>query len=160
MTPTQEAPILAHLRQDGRKRLTEISRETGIPVSTVFDRLKATTTIIRRTILLQFSTLGFTCRAILFLACSKPQKVKLGQFLCKHPYINTVHTVNNGHDFCVEGIFKDLGHLEEFIDFLEDHFTIKKPQVHYLLEELRREGFLCDPHLAIQTVEGLAKSLD
>ena len=38
---TKDMKMIAHLRQDARMPLTKMSRRTGIPVSTIFDRLKS-----------------------------------------------------------------------------------------------------------------------
>lgn len=156
MQPIEEAPLLSQLRLDGRKGLTDLSRSTGIPVSTIFDRLKATTAILRHTCLLRFSALGFSCKALLFLRTTPSHKARLSQFLCRHPYINTVHKINNGYDLCAEGIFLDMGHLEGFMEHLEEGFPVKAKAVHFLLDELRREGFLTDPLQALTTIQGKA----
>ena len=156
METMHDAQMLSHLRQDARKGLTYISKNTGIPVSTLFDRLKATKAILRHTCLLHYPALGFSCKALLLFRTNKNHKAALGQFLCRHPYINTVHKINNGNDFCAEGIFRDLSHLEQFLDSIEETFSIKTSTVHYLLDELKREGFLMDPDLAIETMQGTA----
>ena len=156
MPNPKEAIILSHLRQEGRIALTEISRKTGLPVSTIFDRICATKAINRYTLLLNFSALGFGCRALILIRTTKDMRSGLCTYLIRHPYVNTLHRINNGHDFCIEGIFIDMGHLERFVEQLEEQFPIKDIQTHYLLEELAREGFLRDEHLAVQTLSGTA----
>ena len=66
--------ILAHLRNNARASITGISRKTGIPVSTIFDRIRVyeNQLVHKFTALIDFSKLGFNVRANIFL------KVELG----------------------------------------------------------------------------------
>lgn len=154
MEMPKDAQIIAHLRKDGRAGLTHLSRMTGLAVSTIFDHLKASTTITRHCALLDFSSIGFGCRAMILLRTTKEKKRELGQHLARHPYVNNLHRINNGLDYCIEGIFRDMGHIERFIETIEDRFPIKSKEVHYLLEEMKREGFLTDPSSAEATLAG------
>jgi len=50
----------------------------------------------------------------------------------------------------VEGIFKNIKDLEEFIETLEDRFKIKSKQVYYVIEEITKEQFFSKPeHIEI-----------
>jgi DNA-binding Lrp family transcriptional regulator len=53
--------ILAHLRQNSRTNLTKISKETAVPISTIFDRIKRYNkdVIIKNTVLLDFRKIGY-----------------------------------------------------------------------------------------------------
>lgn len=156
MDLTREALLLAHLRLKGRIGLTNLSRLTAIPVSTLFDYLKTTTAITRYTCLLNFPVLGLPCTAMILLRTTKSSKLELGQYLTRHPHVNTLHKINNGHDYCLEGIFSSLNQMEDFIDTLDDEFTLRSTEVHHLLQDLKREGVLTDPSQAPVTLHGLA----
>ena len=64
----QDLRILCRLRVNSRETLTNISRETGIPISSVFDRLKrfeAIGIIKRHTSLLDMKKIGIHERLII-----------------------------------------------------------------------------------------------
>jgi len=58
--------------------------------------------------------------------------------------INTIYKVNNGYDFMFEGIFRDMRHMENFMDLIESKFKVLDQKSVYILEDLKREAFLCD----------------
>ncbi|MEK6960331.1 MAG: Lrp/AsnC family transcriptional regulator [Nanoarchaeota archaeon] len=150
----KDAQIIAHMRRDGRTALTAISKKTGLPVSTIFDRIKGCSAITRYSALLDFREIGFGCRAIVLLRTTKDKKRELGQHLLHHPYVNSLHKINNGMDYLLEGVFKDLGHIEQFIEDIEERYTLRTKEVHYLLEEMKREGFMTDPASARAVAQG------
>ena len=139
--------IMSHLRQNSRAQLTVLARKTGIPISTIFDRLKmnAAGLIQKHTALVNFDMLGFTCRAYIMLKAGKNDKQALKEYLSKNFNVNNLYKINNGYDFLVECICRDLKQMEEFLDQLEQKFTIKSKDVHYIVEDLCREAFLADP---------------
>lgn len=142
--------IISQLRANGRMPLTEIARKTKLPVSTVHDRLKQ----YKRKKWLTFSALpdyekiGFSARAYLLISVEPAEKEKLFQHLSKHPNVNSLFRINNGWNAIMECVFKDMPAMEDFVDSLESMFHIKQKQVHYILDELRREGFLSDTDYA------------
>ena len=145
----KDVAVLAHLRQDGRMSLTSLSRKTGIPHSTLFDKIRSKNLPVRRhTVLLDFEKLGFSTRAYILLAVEKQQKQELIAHLTNVEQINCLFQINNGWDLMLECIFRDMRSLEAFVDQLEAKFPIKGKQVHYILDEFKREGFLADPALA------------
>lgn len=143
----KEVLIMAHLRKNARQRLTQISRKTGIPVSTIFDAIKATTLVKKYTALLDFPKLGFTTKAMMLIKANKDSKEALREHLVKHANINSIYRINNGYDFLIEGIFKNMVELEEFVEKLEERFGIKTKELHYILEDIKREEFLADPQM-------------
>jgi len=42
----------------------------------------------------------------------------------------------------VEGVFHNLREIDEFLDSVEEKFTIQQKQVYYIIDELAREKFL------------------
>ena len=117
----KDLKIISHLRQNARMPLTKMSKKTQIPVSTIFDRLKLNedNLIIKHTSLLDFSKLGYNTRANIMLTVDREDKEALKEFLINNQSVNSVYKVNNGFDFMVEGIFKQIKDMEEFMESVE-----------------------------------------
>ena len=143
---SKELLIISHLRHNARLKLTKLSRLTQIPVSTIFDRIKTGSKLVQKhTTLIDFQQLGFTVRAHVILKVRKEEREALHDYLMKHKHINNAYRINNGYDFLVEGIFKHLKELEDFLEGLEGGFKIKARQVYYIIDDLKREAFLSNP---------------
>lgn len=145
----RDRKLIAHLRQNGRIRLTTLSRKIQMPVSTIFDKMKAYEggLLERHTVLLNTAEMGYSTKAFALLKCHKDKKQALQERLCKEPHVNGLFRINNGWDFITECVFKDMKDMEEFFERLETEFKIGKKEVHYLIEDLRREAFFSDPEL-------------
>ncbi len=138
--------LIMQLRKDGRQPLTEISRKINMPVSTIFDRLKHNRDelIKRFTCLLNFTLLGFNCRAQMVFKVKKEERDAMKDYLTKHSNVNSVYKINNGYDFLVETVFKDLKEVDEFLERTDEKFKIKEKNVYYIIEDLARELFMTD----------------
>jgi len=141
--------LLANLRANARETLTNISKKTKIPISTIFDKLKLheENIIKKHTAIVDFSKLGFNTRVNMTLKVNKSERDDIRAFLSKHQNINSVYKINNGYDFLVEGIFRHIKDLEDFTEDLEERFKIKNKQVYYIVEDITREDFLAHPNL-------------
>ncbi len=141
--------FLTHLRKNARETLTNISKKTDIPISTLYDKLKIHEKglIKKHTTLIDFSKLGYNCRATITLKVDKENRNAMRESLLKSEHINSVFKINNGYDFMVECIFKNLKELEDFLDNLEDKYNIIEKQTYYIIEEIKREGFMTDPEI-------------
>jgi len=136
--------FLSILRENSREKLTTISKKTKIPISTLFDLLKElkSTTITKQTVLLDFDKLGYNTRAQVLLAIDNGEKELLKKHLQCHPNINNVFKINNGWSFMFETIHKNVKELDEFLEKLNQNFKISKQEIHYLIDEVKREGFV------------------
>ena len=136
----KEVELLRHLRQNSRKSLAKISKETSIPTSTLFELLKKleNTVITKHTSLLDYSKLGYNLKINFAIKTNKKQELK--QFLIQHKNTNSLSKLINGHDFYVECIFKDLKQVIEFKEQLE-RFDIKDLKETQIIEEIKKEGF-------------------
>lgn len=141
--------LLAYVRQNSRVRLAKLSRLTGMPVSTIFDRLKKNLhgTITRSTVLLNWDALGMRTRALVLFKSKPEKRDELKEFLLKSPEVNTLQRINNGHDFIAECVFATIGELEAFLDRLSREYGAKT-EAHYIIEDLAREAALTSPTLA------------
>ncbi len=139
--------LTAYLRQNSRTSLTILSRKTGVPVSTIFDRLKSNKVIVKNTALLDFTKLGYSTRATILLKARKTEKDKIREFLVKSFNVNSLYKVNNGFHFMAECVFRDIKELEDFLDLIDDRFSVRTKEVHYIIDELKKEEFLSQPEL-------------
>ena len=139
-----ELLILKELRKNSRNSLAHISRKINIPISTIFDKLNnlEKSMIYKHVTLLDFASLGYGIRAYYILKAKK--KAKLKDFLMNHPNVNTVHRTNNGTDFFIEAIFKDMRQRHEFAEKLHDFGMISMGE-HFISEEVVKENFLTKP---------------
>ncbi|MGM5488724.1 MAG: Lrp/AsnC family transcriptional regulator [Nanobdellota archaeon] len=141
--------LLSHFRRNARETLTKISRRTGIPVSTIFDRLKDfEQTIIRKhTSLIDFNKLGYVTRANITLKFDKEDRQKAAQYLQSHMNVNSLYKITNGFDYMAEVVFKNLFELEEFREELEERFNLHKIDMHFIIDDIKREEFMADEAL-------------
>jgi Lrp/AsnC family transcriptional regulator for asnA, asnC and gidA len=137
--------LLASFRNNARKTLTLISRDLGVPISTVFEKLKRYERwfIKRYTTLLDFQRLGFSMRVQVLLKVKREGREELKRFLLTHMNVNSLCRVSNGYDFVLEGIFKNMQDLHEFNMALESYDLLESREL-FVLDDLRREDFLKD----------------
>ena len=145
----RKALFLRHLRLNAREKLNFMSRNTGIPVSTLFDFLKeARSNYIRRfTALFDFSSLGYACQSHLFLKVKHSDLAAVRYYLFEHAEVNSVWKINNKWSFIVETVHKDIRDLNIFVENIQSQFLVEKIEIHYLIEEIKKEGFMvgvCD----------------
>jgi DNA-binding Lrp family transcriptional regulator len=136
--------LLTHLRQNARETLTRLSRKTNIPISTIYEKLKVYDgdIINKHTSLINFSKLGYNARVNIMFRVDRDDRVGVKEFLSRKSCINSVFKINNGYDFLIEGIFRNIREVEDFIETIEDKFKIKSKQVYYIVDEVKREGFM------------------
>ncbi|MBW3020112.1 Lrp/AsnC family transcriptional regulator [Candidatus Woesearchaeota archaeon] len=149
----KDLKIISHLRSDARMSLTNLSRKTSIPVTTIFDRIKVQqkeNVIKKFTSLLNFNELGYTTRANIALRVDREDKEKLREHLVKNENVNSVSRINNGYDFMIEGIFKQMVDLEDFLDKLEQRFKILDKKSFFIIEDLKKEEFMNDSSLMLE----------
>ena len=135
--------LLSHLRENSREKLTTISKKTNIPISTLFDLLKELQSglVTKSTVLLDFSKLGYHARAKVFLKVSNENKEKLKNHLELNYNVNTIYKINNGWNFLIETVHKNIKELDGFLEKLEEKYNLEDKQIHYLIDEVKREGF-------------------
>ncbi len=139
--------ILSSLRQDARLSLTEMSKLTKIPVSTIYDKIKSYKgdLIKKHTALIDFSKLGYNTRAQVLLKVRKEQRADVQDYLLRSRNANSVLKINNGYDFMVEFVFKHIKELEDFIEAFESKFEILTLQTYYIVDDIKREEFIANP---------------
>ncbi len=145
----KEAMIISSLRQNSREKLTSLSRKTGTPVSTIYERIKhQQQSIIKKfTALLDFANLGYSCRANICILARKETKEELGTYLMKHQNVNSLYRINNGFDFLLEVVFRDIRELENFLETVDEKFKLREKQVYYIIDDIVRENFMTQPEM-------------
>lgn len=136
--------IISLLRENSRISLTEMSRLSHVPVSTLYERLKSYQGdfIRKHTSLVDFSKLGFAARARVLLKVKRTEMPRLKEHLLISSCLNELYRVNNGYDFMAEFIFRTMHELEDYLDKLGTEFALEKEEVFYLVDEFQREGFM------------------
>ena len=135
--------FISILRENSREKLTMISKKTNIPISTLFDILKELKggIITKQTVLLDFNKLGYNTRAQVLIAVENGDQKMLKQHLICNTNINNIFKINSGWSFMVETVHKSVKDLDDFLENINQSFRITKQEIHYLIDEIKREGF-------------------
>jgi len=144
MSTEKDLLILSNLRENARISLTDISKKTSIPISTIFDKLRVHegNLIIKHTTLVDFNKLGYNTKAWIALKTVKGSRENLKHFLSEHKKVNNIYLVNNKYDFLIEVICSNIKELRDFFEELEEKFEITEKQEHIIIEDIKREKFL------------------
>jgi DNA-binding Lrp family transcriptional regulator len=147
MMSTKDMVVMAHLRNNARETLTRMSRLTKIPISTLYDKLKQHEKglIQKHTCLVDFAKLGFNTKVNILIKVDRDLREEVKNFLIKDFNVNSVYKINSGYDFMIEGIFKHIKDMEDFLERLDERFKLRERQVFYVIEDIKREGFMSDP---------------
>lgn len=139
-----ELVVLSRLRTNARESLTNMSRKTSIPITTIYNKLRnfEGSLIKKYVALLDFTKIGYNTRAILVLRSKKEFKEKLAEFLTDSKAVNSLYKINNGFDFLVEVVFQGIGDVEYFVEDLENNFKVEKKEIYYIISEINKEVFL------------------
>ncbi len=146
---TKERVLLSHFRRNARESLTTISKETRVPVSTIFDKLRhyEQSFIRKHTTIIDFAKLGYMTRANVLIKVAVEHRDVLKGFLVKHDNVNSLFKVNNGYDYLTELVFQHIKELEDFLETLETKYKVLDKNVFYIIEDICREEFLAKPDL-------------
>lgn len=144
MLKEKEMKMLGFFRNNSRTSLTKLSRLTKMPVSTIFDKLKEyeeKNLIKKHTSLVDFKKLGYDIKTQILITAKKDNRDKVQEFLINHSKVNTVFRINNGYDFMIEAIFKNMLELDKFTRIL-DEYNLKDKKEFFVMEDIKREEFM------------------
>lgn len=146
MLKQKELLIIASLRKNSRQSLTDMSKATNIPISTILHKLKIheKTIIKKHTSVVDFPQLGFNTRATIVIRAGKKDKEALKSFLINHPNINSACKTNSDYDFLIDAIFRNIKDLENFVEIMDNKFEIIEKKTYYIVDDLKREEFFSD----------------
>jgi len=144
MMQQNDTDILRFIRNDARANLTTISKRTGIPVSTIYDRLRSHkgTVIKRFTALLDFAQLGLPIRTKIFLRVNPEDRLAIRTYLIDHEHVNSIWRVNNGFDFAMDCAFATIREVEEFLELIELRYRVLDNLVFHVIDDIVEEKFL------------------
>lgn len=147
MISKKDLVVISYLRNNCRETLTAISKKSRIPVSTIYEKIKRSEggVITKHTCLVDFTKLGFNTRAKVVIQAGASGKPELLSFLIKHQNVNSVYKINNGYDFMIDSVFRNMRELEEFLETIQERFKTKKQETYFIIDDLKREAFLSDP---------------
>lgn len=133
--------ILSHLRSDARKSLVEVAKETGIPVSTVYDKVrKYEKSIIKKhSSIIDFQKIGYNIRVMMLVKLKKDEEFR--KLANSHSSINSVFKLNEHSMYLIDCIFMYMGEMEDFLAHLEK-CDVEEKDMHFISEEVVRENFL------------------
>ncbi|MCA9478082.1 MAG: Lrp/AsnC family transcriptional regulator [Nanoarchaeota archaeon] len=120
-----------------------MSRQTHIPISTLFDKLKAheKDIILKHTTIIDFSHIGYDTKVQFLIRAPSTIRDRLRSHLSSLQEVNTVLGITNGFDFLVEGIFQKVADAHHFKNNLEKNFSEIECHTHFVVEDIKREGF-------------------
>jgi len=140
----KDRQIIAHLRTNARNTLTNISENTNIPITTIFDKIRSyeKELIKRYTCLMDFSKLGYNSRVKFAIKANGAGRRELQDFLLSHKNINSVFRVDPKYDFLVEAYFKTPIEAYDFSDTLQSRFSIEECMMINVIDELQSEEMM------------------
>jgi len=141
MIKEKDTQILSHLRENARKKITEISRLTNIPVTTIYDRIRSQEKkfIKKHTTLLDFHKMGYASRSF-FLVQGNSQELQ--NYLSSHPNLNNLYRIDGSYSYLAEFIFHHMIDMHLFAAELEQQFSHIKLEKLTLIGDIKREVFL------------------
>jgi len=140
----RDMSLIKCLRENSRMSLTEISKKTKIPISTLYDRLRLQQKQLglKHTTILNFKDFGFGTKAHIFLKSNITDRSKLENYLKFNDHVNSLFKSTNRFDFIVEGVFKEVEEVDSFLEDLEKRFPSIQYDTHFIVKDLLRESFL------------------
>lgn len=140
MLTEKESILLKYLRKNSRQSLSKVSKETKIPVSTLFDTLRKleAKAITKHVSLIDFSKINYGIK--IHFAIKAKNKKQIKEFLMNHTNVNTLSTLINGHDFYAEAIFSTMKDMIDFKEHLESIGTDEIAET-FIVDEVKKEGF-------------------
>jgi len=139
----KDISLLQCLRLNSRMSLTEMSKITKIPISTLFDRLKfqQKNIALKHTTIIDFEKLGYPTRAQIFIKSNVAERPLLEGYLKFHSNVNSIFKSTNRFDFIVEGIFSKVVEVDNFLEELEKKFPSIQHDTHFIVKDIMREKF-------------------
>ena len=132
MVNNKDLLILSCLRKNARETLTNMSKETMIPISTLYERIKCNGIIKKYTSILDFSKLGFELCVNIMIKVRKSQRKLLRDYVMKCYNVSSAYVIDNHFDLVMECFFRNTRELYHFLDNLDDNFKQNKKEIFYV----------------------------
>ena len=146
MIKKKDLQTLSFLRKNARHNLLQISKEIGIPSSTLYDRMRLYNKkyVKKHSTLLNWKALGLHSQSLFIITCDINQKHNVLDYLKANANINSLHSTHYCSDFIAETVFRDIAQTEQFRAELMQVDGITKVNVFNFVEEIKKEDFLTD----------------
>ena len=141
----EEFQIISHLRNNARTSLLDVSKQLGIPSSTVHQKVKYFEfgIIKKHTTLVNFTQLGFMTHCFMVIGIKKEYREALAKYLLQDKNTNSVFRIDSQQDFLVECVFRNVGEQKDFTNVLHQNFGANIQAI-TVLDSLKQEDFLTD----------------
>ena len=148
MIKKKDREIINHLRQNSRQKLTEISQKTGMPITTIFDRIRECERLVikKHTCIVDFSRFGYNSISHIAFKINKGHFDEAKSFLSEHPSVNSLYRINNNYDFLVEVVFSNHAEIKDFLNYLK-YMGAKNIASFNHIDELKKEDFMFSKHI-------------
>ncbi len=136
----KELLLLNSLRGNCRTNLSNLSKDIGLSVSTLFNKLKKLerNVIKQHTIILNYSKMGYPIRNNFIVKADDIDKFK--SLVLNHFNVNSIFRVEKG-EYYIDCLFQDFKEMDNFINSMDDNDIEVKQQIH-VIEDVKVEGFL------------------
>ncbi|MBU0756878.1 MAG: Lrp/AsnC family transcriptional regulator [Nanoarchaeota archaeon] len=144
MISEKDLNILKLLRKNARSTITAISKSTGIPISTVFDRIRKQENgvISKHTAIVDFEELGFGKGCIFAIGVTLSDSEAMKNWLQAHPGLNSLYRLDYRFDFLAEMIFKNDEEQDAFVEQTNKRFPILEICKFPVQKVIQKEMFL------------------
>ena len=153
---SKDLKIISALRKNARLHMTQISKNTSIPITTLYDRLKKfeRDLIIKHTSIIDFKILGYCYNAGMIVRCEEGSA--LLNFMMLHPSTNSISKLESVHrdtfhasdvdvgsksSYLVDAVFKSNIEFHAFLDLIKNDFGAEFPILFKFSHDLKKEEF-------------------
>ena len=137
--------IISELRKNSSKNIVDVANSTGIPLSTLYDRLNAVQKkyVKRNSSLVDFRKLGYPFASFTTIKVDETSRKEVADHLngCKN--INSIYKLNFGSKYMIETVFRNLTEYEQFLQKLKA-LNAEIIMVNHINEEITKERFLTE----------------
>lgn len=142
----KDIEIISCLRKNSREKLKKIARTVGLPISTVYDRIRKMEelgVIKSYSCMIDPKKIDYSIKAKIFFKIPNESKKDFELIEIKSPVINSLAKITGGDwDYVAEGFFQDIDHLYNYVEDINKKFKGTNQQIHYIVNDLKREEFL------------------
>lgn len=141
--------IIELLAENGKYSAREISKKSGIPVTTVLNRVKRLEDegIIKHyAAKLDFQKLGFNIMCYVMAEISYPHiqdknmtHEDIGKLIARYPFVSCVGSLAGNKDIMLRVRARDVAELNKFITQIGKIHGVMKTETNLILEEMQRK---------------------
>ena len=121
--------ILRRLSGDSRSSIRKLSRELGVPPSTLYSRIKRLEElgVVRGyTAVIDYAKLGFQVTAAIHVSVEGKMIEELERIVASRPEAVAVYDITGEYDMLVIARFRSIGELDRFIKWLNKLEGVKR----------------------------------